>query len=47
MALSKVVANVGADSQRSNEYLRIQRASNIVMNQMMQAAGQSGPSTAN
>lgn len=47
MALSKVVANVGADSQRSNDYLRIKRANGIVSNSMVQGIGQSGPSMAN
>lgn len=47
MALSKVVANVGGDSQRSNDYLRIKRANNNVMNNMLQGMGQSSQSTAN
>ena len=47
MALSKVVANVGADSQRSNDYLRIKRANGIVSHSMVQGIGQSGPSMAN
>ena len=37
MALSKVVANVGADSQRSSEYLRLKRANNNVMQSLMQS----------
>ena len=39
MGLQKVVATVGNDNQRSNDYLRIKRANNNVMASMLQQAG--------